>query len=128
LIFSGDCCTEVTVGGNEVGRVEEHKSKYGNYELQSGTVNGKAHYTALDGKNAIWYTANGYWNVASKEYKGTETTSFKASSSNDCPDSIDNWQYWSKDGNWYDAGTGGAGIDIYCKIELAVDLTPLDYL
>ena len=56
--FSGECCSTV------------YNSNYNSYfRLQSGDINGKAHYLSRDGKLLISWN-NGFWAVDAVEAEG----------------------------------------------------------
>ena len=62
--FSGKCCNSVRawyLKDEQNNSWDNHEEKFGNYKLQEGTVNRKAHYISTDGKSAIWYSPKGRW-------------------------------------------------------------------
>ena len=86
---------------------DNHEEKFGNYKLQEGTVNRKAHYISTDGKSAIWYSPKGRWSVGSLKSKGTNKTGIYVSSTDDCPtEPTYDWRYLDQYRNWRDADEG----------------------
>ena len=50
-LVSGSCCHKVRAWYNKKNNAWHQNSRFGYYTMQTGTVNGKAHYLADDGKN-----------------------------------------------------------------------------
>jgi hypothetical protein len=116
--FSGDCCKSVkaTWQGRKTNSRDLRKTKYGDYELQIGKVNGKVHYISSDGKNAIWYSPSGYWKVGLAKNKATIHSSFFLKSTSDCPTGhAYTWKY-ANDKKWHKADKG---FTIYCTKHIA---------
>ena len=123
-LVSGDCCYKVTADyANKNYAYDNHPSKFGEYYLQPGTVNGRAHYEKGEGnkKAAIWYNPKfGKWFVGGKSSLGGDTASFALKLNSECPygglgehddSNVEqsytfSWRYWYFNQKWTDANDG----------------------
>ena len=85
----------------------QRKYVYGYYNIGSGTINGKPHYSSefSNGQYSIWY--NDSWYIGNSGEKGT-TYGFAYNRNNyNCPyDPAFDWKYLDSYRNWASAGDG----------------------
>ena len=113
-LVSGSCCHKVSaVYSVKNNAYDQNPGGFGNYTMQAGFVNGKAHFLIdIEIDTAIWYDGDGNWFVGLKSEIGKSMGRFNVESTADCPYTpAYTWKYVDQYNNWRDADEG---FSIWC--------------
>ena len=80
-----DCCPEIKIVlKDEV--LGKQSKKQGTYKIENDLVNGRKHWTSLDGNQAIWYDIKYYrWSMGSSSDRGSSKSGIASAYDFCCP-------------------------------------------
>ena len=114
-LVSGSCCHKVKAWYEVKNNAWSNSDYFGDYTMQAGFVNGKAHFLKDDDKTcAIWFSdTKQAWVVGETSELGSDNGTFFAHVQVDCPHQFDfAWRYSDQYDSWHHAKEG---FSIWCE-------------
>ena len=83
------CCSEIKIVLKDEVLGKQSKTQ-GTYKIENDLVNGKKHWTSLDGNQAIWYDTKHYcWSMGSSSDRGSSKSGIYSAFDGCCPTYLD---------------------------------------
>ena len=109
-----------------IGHIKAHdvwESMFGDYALEPNLINGRSHWTKLDGKQTIWYNELDDWVFTSIALRGSKAASATLFSSFDtaCAHDVGSpWKYYEYENDIWEIKDAGKGAIVECVQDLKV--------
>ena len=102
-----------------------HRSRFGDYALEPDFINGKPHWTKLDGKQGIWFDqVFKNWKIGQVSDRGTPTAGLYSNTAADCVHDVQlgGWKWWN--GQTFQHAGKGAVIECVPVVSPNYDAPP----